>query len=75
MAMSYRRAWMLVAEINDSFTEPLVSAQTGGRAGGGATLTDFGRDMVDAYRSIEREAERAAGPYLDRIQAAAKRAD
>ena len=36
MNMSYKRAWELVAEINQSFTEPLVSAQTGGKTGGRA---------------------------------------
>ena len=39
MKMSYKRAWELVSEINGSFAEPLVSAQTGGRSGGGAVLT------------------------------------
>ena len=34
MNMSYKRAWELVADINRSFEEPLVTAQTGGRAGG-----------------------------------------
>ena len=32
MNMSYKRAWELVAEINQSFAEPLVAAQTGGKA-------------------------------------------
>ncbi len=31
MQMSYKRAWELVADINRSFEEPLVTAQTGGR--------------------------------------------
>ena len=39
MNMSYKRAWELVADINESFAEPLVAAQTGGKAGGGAALT------------------------------------
>ena len=39
MNMSYKRAWELVSEINRTFEEPLVTAQTGGRAGGGAALT------------------------------------
>ena len=42
MNMSYKRAWELVAEINQSFTEPLVAAQTGGKTGGGAVLTPRG---------------------------------
>ena len=42
MNMSYKRAWELVAEINESFTEPLVCAKTGGKTGCGAVLTPRG---------------------------------
>src|ERR1700691_807592 len=41
--MSYRRAWLLVDELNQLFTEPVVSAHHGGAKGGGAALTDQGR--------------------------------
>lgn len=33
MGMSYRRAWLLVEEVNASFAEPLVVAATGASAG------------------------------------------
>ncbi|MFI5001623.1 MAG: winged helix-turn-helix domain-containing protein, partial [Reyranellales bacterium] len=56
MKMSYKRAWELVSEINESFAEPLVAAQTGGKSGGGATLTPRGRELVRHYRAIERKA-------------------
>src|SRR5919108_2663065 len=39
MAMSYRRAWLLVESLNTSFRERVVDAQPGGRHGGGARLT------------------------------------
>ena len=39
MGMSYRRAWLLVDEINHIFREPLVEKQMGGSGGGGARLT------------------------------------
>ena len=45
--MSYKRAWELVADINESFAEPLVAAQTGGKAGGGARA-DAARRGADA---------------------------
>jgi molybdate transport system regulatory protein len=51
--MSYRRAWLLVDEINQIFRKPLVEKQMGGSGGGGAKLTEFGRDVVSRYRSIE----------------------
>ena len=59
MDMSYRRAWLLVDALNHCFDEPVVQAQHGGKAGGGAMLTDFGRRLVDHYRAIEEEADRA----------------
>ena len=56
MNMSYKRAWELVSEINHTFEEPLVAAQTGGRAGGGAALTPRGHELIRHYRAIERKA-------------------
>jgi molybdate transport system regulatory protein len=64
MGMSYRRAWLLVDDLNRCFDEPVVRAQHGGRDGGGATLTDFGRSLVEHYRAIETEAERATRKRL-----------
>jgi molybdate transport system regulatory protein len=71
MQMSYRRAWELVTAINAAFREPLVCAQTGGRRGGGASLTPFGQSLVAHYRAIERDAAKAAAVHLQSIQAAA----
>jgi molybdate transport system regulatory protein len=51
--MSYRRAWGLVAELNAMFRTPLVVAETGGRGGGGATLTPLGRSVVERFRRME----------------------
>ncbi len=54
MGMSYRRAWLLVDELNRMFAKPIVTASTGGSHGGGAALTDFGRDIAAAYRRAEQ---------------------
>jgi molybdate transport system regulatory protein len=59
--MSYRRAWLLVEEINHSLLEPAVTAEIGGRRGGGAALTAVGERIIDLYRSIESHARSAAG--------------
>jgi molybdate transport system regulatory protein len=56
MKMSYRRAWLLVETTNASFIEPLVVAATGGSGGGGASITEFGRNIVEQYRAMERKA-------------------
>ncbi|MBB6307443.1 winged helix-turn-helix domain-containing protein [Xanthobacter tagetidis] len=68
MDMSYRRAWELVEELNGTFESPVVSAQTGGKRGGGAVLTPFGLSLVARYRAIESAATQAAAAHLDALQ-------
>ncbi|MCW0234373.1 MAG: LysR family transcriptional regulator [Ferrovibrio sp.] len=59
MGMSYKRAWMLVETLNGYFRAPLVFAATGGKAGGGATLTPLGRQVLAHYRAMTAAAEKA----------------
>lgn len=68
--MSYKRAWDLVAALNACFGQPVVAAQPGGRHGGGATLTPFGRDLVAHYRAVEAKAHKAAALHLAALEAA-----
>jgi molybdate transport system regulatory protein len=60
LGMSYRRAWLLVDELNRCFRLPVVSTKPGGVRGGGAALTPFGRNLIAAYRAIEDRATQAA---------------
>lgn len=69
MGMSYRRAWLLVDEINHIFREPLVETQMGGSGGGGARLTKLGRDVVGRYRAIEGAAATASAADLRALKA------
>ena len=55
MGMSYKAAWQAVEAMNNQSEQPLVARQTGGRHGGGSTLTDYGRRVVGAYRRLEKE--------------------
>jgi molybdate transport system regulatory protein len=60
VGMSYRRAWLLVEQINVALAQPAVSAVAGGRQGGGAALTSSGERVVQLYRSIESLAQSSA---------------
>jgi molybdate transport system regulatory protein len=60
LGMSYRRAWLLVEEINRALCRPAVTAETGGRRGGGAIITPVGERVVGLYRAIEAHARAAA---------------
>ncbi|MCW2247216.1 molybdate transport system regulatory protein [Azospirillum fermentarium] len=68
--MSYRRAWLLVDDLNRLFREPVVSAAVGGRHGGGTELTAFGAALIEEYRAIERDIFAAARPRLVALEAA-----
>lgn len=65
MGMSYRRAWNLVEEMNLAFVEPLIDSARGGSGGGGAALTDKGRQILAHYRALEDLLRTAGAPLLD----------
>lgn len=67
MGMSYQRIWTLVNAMNDHFTEPLVTKQRGGGAGGGAALTPAGQEVLRLYRLVEAEAQKTTAPYLNQL--------
>lgn len=50
---SYRYAWMLVDGMNKAWGRPLVKTATGGRKGGGATLTELGHAALSSYRHLQ----------------------
>jgi len=66
--MSYRRAWLLVDSLNATFKEPVVSTMLGGKAGGGARLTPFGREVIQNYRKVEARAAAAGKAYLAALE-------
>jgi molybdate transport system regulatory protein len=62
--MSYRRAWELIDDLNKIFGQPVVESKSGGRKGGGATLTALGLSLISRYRAMERAAAAATAPHL-----------
>ncbi len=67
MDMSYRRAWLLVDEMNRLFKTPVVESQRGGKQGGGAVLTSFGEALIAHYHAMEEKARRALAEDIDWI--------
>jgi molybdate transport system regulatory protein len=53
LGMSYRRAWLLLDDLNHALGEPVITTSVGGAGGGGAQVTSFGRKLVAAYRDLE----------------------
>lgn len=72
LKMSYRRAWLLVEELNGSFQKPLVAAGKGGAHGGGAQLTEMGATVLRRFRDIERRTAKAIAADLGALSALVK---
>ncbi|MCP1572164.1 molybdate transport system regulatory protein [Herbaspirillum rubrisubalbicans] len=64
MGMSYRRAWLLVEEMNRCFASPLVATATGGARGGGAAVTELGQEVLARYRRMQKKAATAIAADL-----------
>jgi molybdate transport system regulatory protein len=69
LGMSYRRAWLLVNDLNHLFRKPVVTTKPGGVQGGGATLTAFGKGLIRKYRAIETRATVMAQKQLRDLEA------
>lgn len=69
MGMSYKRAWMLVEEMNAAFRDPLVTSTRGGPGGGGARLTDAGTEVLRLYHDIVATALDAASDRIATLEA------
>ncbi|AOJ28047.1 TOBE domain-containing protein [Burkholderia seminalis] len=58
VGLSYKAAWDAVDTMNNLAGEPLVARSTGGKGGGGTTLTPRATSLIAAFRTIEREHRR-----------------
>ena len=68
MGMSYRRAWQLVEALNAACRQSVVTTAIGGKRGGGAEVTAFGRRLVRLFRAMEGKASAAISTDLKRFE-------
>lgn len=60
LGMSYRYVWNYIQEIQETLNQLIIETFKGGRSGGGgATLTDLGRNLLNEYKQVES--------YLSRV--------
>ena len=59
LGMSYRRAWLLVDAMNRCWRDPLVETSPGSTGGGGARVSELGREVLGRYRGLQAGVARA----------------
>jgi len=52
--MSYKKAWSLIDAVNSRAEKPVVIKSVGGKGGGGATLTAYGKSLITAFETINK---------------------
>jgi molybdate transport system regulatory protein len=55
LGLSYKTVWDGIDAINNLLPRPALIAQTGGRGGGGATLTQDGRKLIVSFHRLEEK--------------------
>lgn len=67
IGMSYRRAWLLLDEVNRMMKKPATMSAHGGQSGGGSVLTPEGEEVIRLYRAIEAQAEEACAENIRQL--------
>lgn len=68
VGMSYKGAWDAIDALNNLSDRPLVERSTGGKKGGGTTVTVYGLKLMGAFRDIETEYQKGLAALGAKIQ-------
>ncbi len=68
VGLSYKAAWDAIDGMNNLAGEPLVTRTTGGKRGGGASLSERAHELLRLYEVLNREHER----FMARLTAASE---
>lgn len=58
LGMSYRKAWQLINDMNNISNVEIVTRSVGGSKGGGAEVTKKGKELINNYRKVQKEADK-----------------
>ncbi len=66
--ISYKKAWQLLDSVNKSAKKPVTINSIGGKGGGGAELTDYGKLLIKAFDEINRNCWAFLDEQLSKIE-------
>ncbi|WNH12766.1 winged helix-turn-helix domain-containing protein [Thalassobellus suaedae] len=67
--LSYKKAWNLIDSVNKSAKKPVTLNSTGGKGGGGAELTDYGKSLIKVFDDINKNCWNFLDKQLEKIEA------
>ena len=66
--LSYKKAWNLIDSVNKSAEKPVTINSTGGKGGGGAQLTEYGKSLIRVFDEINQNCWEFLDKELKKIQ-------
>ncbi|MDO7173303.1 winged helix-turn-helix domain-containing protein [Mariniflexile sp. AS56] len=66
--LSYKKAWTLLDSVNKSAKKPVTINSTGGKGGGGAELTEYGKSLVQVFDEINQNCWKFLDKQLAQIE-------
>jgi len=66
--ISYKKAWGLIDSVNKSAKQPVTINSIGGKGGGGAELTDYGKSLILAFDEINKNCWEFLDKQLEKIE-------
>lgn len=52
LKMSYKKAWQMIDSVNKSSKKEVVTKVVGGQGGGGAIITEYGKELMKTFEEI-----------------------
>jgi molybdate transport system regulatory protein len=74
MGMGYKRAWFLIASLQQGFNAPLIETVRGGNTHGGAAITELGKELVRRFNAHEVEIQTGFASLSEWLQTVQARA-
>ena len=66
--ISYKKAWQLLDYVNKSAKNPVTINSIGGKGGGGAELTEYGKSLVLVFDEINKDCWEFLDKQLEKIE-------
>ena len=66
--LSYKKAWQLLDSVNKSAKKPVTINSIGGKGGGGAELTEYGKSLIMVFDDINKNCWEFLDQQLEKIK-------
>ncbi len=68
LQMSYKKAWKLIDSVNKSTEKPVIITSIGGKNGGGAELTPYGKSLITTFEDINHGCWKYLDTQLEKLE-------